>query len=140
MTRKLSLVATTTMMIATIVITGCSKKAEEAKPVEKAEATKPAAQTLTLKDYGPTEIKAGKDFNLQKGGYNAIWVHGENITPNTIIVINGVKLKGNKHANDPTLLSSEVPKDLYKAPGEAPIYLLDTQTNAKSNELKFVVK
>ncbi len=88
---------------------------------------------------GPEDIKAGVVFNKQPNGESAIWTETVNASPGTILVLNGVPLKSARR-EDGKLVTAFVPKELYSKPGEYPLYLLDTKTNSKSNELKFVVK
>ncbi len=94
---------------------------------------------LTLLKYGPEEIRAGQVFNKQPNGESAIWSKAANATKDTVFVLNGVSLQTAVSA-DGSEVSALVPKELYSKPGEYPLYLLDTKTNKKSNELKFIVK
>ena len=48
-----------------------------------------------LYGYGPSEIFAGKDFNLQQDGASAIWVNVEGAKETTQVVINENILKSN---------------------------------------------
>jgi hypothetical protein len=97
-------------------------------------------QKLTLLSFGPREVKAGQDFNVQLKGGSALWAQGDGITPTTIVVINNVKLHGFRLPGKEKVITTPVPKELYAIPGNYPIYLLDTKTNVKSNELKFTIK
>ncbi len=98
-----------------------------------------SAKPPVLVDYGPVEIKAGQDFNKQASGDNAIWAHTQNATQTTVLILNGIKLDSFYH-DDTKLVTAIVPKTLFEKAGEYPLYLLDTKTNLKSNELKFIVK
>lgn len=101
--------------------------------------SKPESQSLVLKKFGPEEVKAGTIFNRQPNGESAIWAETENATPTTIFVLNGVHLESAVHP-DGKAASAFVPKQSYEKPGEFILYLLDTKTNKKSNEMKFTVK
>jgi hypothetical protein len=97
------------------------------------------AKPPVLVDYGPTVIRAGQDFNMQPSGDNAMWAHTQNATLTSVLILNGIKLDSHYH-DDTKLVTATVPKRLFEKAGEYPLYLLDTKTNLKSNELKFVVK
>ena len=92
-----------------------------------------------LKDFGPREVRAGQDFNVQPSGISAIWVSCENATPSTVIMIKDVKLKSDVQKGG-GLVTAGVPRNVYESPGEFSIYLLDEQTGKRSNESKFIVK
>ena len=92
-----------------------------------------------LKDYGPQDVRAGQDFNVQPSGVSAIWASTENATPATVIVIKGVRLKSDVQ-QDGKLITAAVPPSVYESAGEYPIYLLDEKSGQRSNELKFIVK
>jgi len=94
---------------------------------------------LALKEFGPPEVRAGQDFNIQPTGISAIWAATENATPTSVLVINGVKLKSDVQ-NSGKLVTAGVPREVYATPGEYPIYLQDEANGARSNELKFIVK
>jgi hypothetical protein len=96
------------------------------------------SKPLVLKKYGPTDIKAGQIFNKQPSGESAIWAETENATPTTIFVLNGVTLES-AVVSEGKGVTAVVPKNLYEKPGEYTLYLLDTKTNQKSNEMKFIV-
>lgn len=101
--------------------------------------SKQETSALLLKKFGPNEVKAGQVFNKQPNGESAIWAETENVTPSTILVLDGVRLESAPHA-DGKAASAFVPKNLYQKPGEYSLYLLDTKSNKKSNEMKFIVK
>lgn len=101
--------------------------------------SKQETRPLVLKKFGPNEVKAGQVFNKQPNGESAIWAETENVTPSTIFVLEGVRLESAMHADGKTA-SAFVPKNLYQKPGEYTLYLLDTKSNKKSNEMKFIVK
>ena len=94
---------------------------------------------LVLFSYGPSNIEAGKVFNMQPNGESALWAHGEGVTASTIITINNIPLKGYPSGKRDTI-TTPVPADIYATPGEYPLYLFDTNTGIKSNELKFIVQ
>jgi hypothetical protein len=118
------------------VFSGC-KKEEQPAPTQETQ-SKQVVQSLKFVKFGPTDIKAGTDFNVQSNGVSAMWAVGENLPPSTIIVIKNTKLHG--FPGDKGSITTPVPKELYAQRGEYPIYLLDTKTGAKSNELKFLVE
>lgn len=94
---------------------------------------------LVLLNFGPSNIEAGKAFNVQPNGESALWAHGEGVTASTIITIDNVPLKGFPSGGKDTI-TTPVPVSIYAKPGEYPLYLFDTNTGIKSNELKFIVK
>jgi hypothetical protein len=96
------------------------------------------SKPLVFKKFGPTDIKAGQIFNKQPSGESAIWAETENATPTTVFVLNGVPLES-AVVSEGKGVTAVVPKNLYEKPGEYPLYLLDTKTNQKSNEMKFIV-
>jgi hypothetical protein len=94
---------------------------------------------LVLLNFGPSNIEAGKGFNVQPDGESALWAHGKGVTASTIITINNVPLKGYP-SGEKDMITTPVPANIYAKPGEYPFYLFDTNTGIKSNELKFIVK
>lgn len=94
---------------------------------------------LTLLDYGPKEIYAGEDFNLQPSGDNAIWAVTDNATPLARLVLNNIPLKSSVQEGG-KLVTATVPKELFSKPGEYSLYLLNESLKRKSNELMLVVK
>lgn len=95
-------------------------------------------RSLALLQIGPAETKAGEGFNVQKSGESAMWLRGSNITSSTVIILNGTLLSGFKGSDE--LITTPVPPELFKKPGEYPVYLLDTETSGRSNSLIFTVK
>lgn len=118
--------------------TACGSKQETAKQEAMKQETAQAGQ-LAIKQWGPTDIKAGQIFNKQPNGESAIWARTENATPATVFVLNGVALESYPQENG-TLVTAIIPRSLYEKAGEYPIYLLDKDNNNKSNEVKFIVK
>ena len=116
------LFAVTIVSILVMVLAGCSPR------------------KLVLKKIGPTETSAGEVFNKQSNGESALWSETENATPTTVLVLNGVSLDSALQKKDGTVVTAFVPKKLYEKVGIYSVYLLDTKTNKKSNELKFVVR
>ncbi|QWV92464.1 hypothetical protein KP004_14810 [Geomonas oryzisoli] len=130
------------MLLVAVAFAGCDKK--EAQEASKATQTAPAApaqpgQQLVLVDFGPKATPVGKDFNIQPNGESALWAKAENVTPSTVIVLNNVQMKSNPK-KEGNAITCFVPKSAYSAAGEYPVFLLDTKTGSKSNELKLVVK
>jgi hypothetical protein len=117
------------LLIATVFIGGCSSKQE----------SKQESKLLVLKEYGPTETKAGQVFNKQPDGESAFWATTENVTPTTVMVLNGVQLVSAPQ-QEGRAITALVPKKLYEHRGDYSLYLLDTKTGNKSNELTFIVK
>ena len=93
---------------------------------------------LKIVKMGPTVIKVGKDFNIQPDGANAIWIQTENATKTTVVCWEETKLK--TAVANPQAVSANVPKELYSKPGQYQVYLLDTQTGAKSNVMVITVE
>lgn len=131
------------VLVAGVATVGCSKK-EEATETPKQEAAVTPAQPPTtgqmvLLKFGPQPVKAGKNFNVQPNGQSAMWAQGDSITPSTVIVLNNLPLKSLPN-KDGKSVTAFVPQELYTTPGEFQLFLLDTKTNSKSNDLKFIVK
>lgn len=130
---------------------GCGKKETPQQEAQKPEAPAASAvqpqpsqpaqpgQQLALVKFGPVSVVAGKGFNVQPNGQSAMWAEAENVSPSTVIVLNNVQLKSSPKKTGKAI-TALVPEELYKTKGEYPVFLLDTKTNHKSNELKFVVK
>ena len=97
------------------------------------------SDSLNLLDYGPREIHAAKDFNLQPGGENAIWMKTEGATPTTVAVLDDMNLQSFIQ-NNGTVVTAVIPKNYYQTEGTHQLYLLDKKTQIKSNTLEFVVK
>ncbi|MGO9613940.1 MAG: hypothetical protein ACLPX5_13015 [Dissulfurispiraceae bacterium] len=95
------------------------------------------APPLILKDFGPTKTRAGEGFNIQPNGSSAMWVKADNVTETTVIVWGENHLRSFK---EPYGISTLIPKELYAKPGKYQIYLLDTETGAKSNSVFFNVE
>ena len=127
------------LLLAGTFFIGCSSKEESAKQ-ETTTQESPKQGPPVLKEFGPTDIKAGQVFNKQPNGEAAIWAKTENVTPSTVLVINAVDLTSNAPRPDGRSITAQVPKSLYEKAGEYPLYLLDKKTGLKSNELKFIVK
>ena len=83
-------------------------------------------------------MQAGQGFNPQAHGESAMWATVQNATDTTVIVWGETKLPTFKQAEG--VLTAPVPKELYAKPGEYNIYLLDTDTGAKSNSVVFTVE
>lgn len=140
-----------TALIAVLLMTatsaGCKKEERATAPESGREATtqsmpalasQPAQQLVAVK-FGPTSVKAGADFNVQSNGQSAMWVQGENITPYTVVILDNQRMISSPK-KDGKLITCLVPKQKYSTVGEYPLYLLDTKSGNKSNELKIVVK
>jgi hypothetical protein len=94
---------------------------------------------LVLKEIGPLKTKAGQGFNVQPNGESAMWFKAENTTKTTVVVWGETRLN-TLFVNPTELTASVVPKELYSKPGQIQIYLLDTKTGAKSNNIVFTVE
>lgn len=103
-----------------------------------AQAKTAAKSDLTLVKMGPTFTQAGVGFQVQKDGRSALWIKGENITKNTIIVWQKNQL-ATTYVDSKTLTAC-IPQSLYAKPGKYDIYLLDTKTKKASNKLVFTVE
>ncbi|SRR6266542_4357626 len=97
-----------------------------------------AQPPLVLVKYGPDTVKAGEVFNKQPDGSSAIWSESQNATKSTVLVINETKLLTT--VTGTTVVTAIVLKSLYDKQGTYSIYLVDTQTGLKSNEMKFIVQ
>jgi hypothetical protein len=128
--RSLKLVAKLIGM--TLFLTGCGQ--ETPAP------TTTGSKSLAIIEYGPNQTTAGQPFNVQPDGRSAIWARTENATPTTVLVMKETVLESPFVQADGKLVTAGVPKALYEQPGEYPVFLLDQQTQEKSNEVKFVVK
>lgn len=135
---------------AAMVFSGCEKRVEEksagtpavpAAPAAPApEAQPPQGKQIVLSKFGPEKTKAGQAFNKQPNGSAAFWANGENISNTTVVVLNGTQLKSAAQNNGTFITAGPIPKELYATPGTYPLYLLDTKSGAKSNEMKFTVQ
>lgn len=135
-------VAMISMMLVAVAFAGCGKKEAQEAPKQTGTATSAPAQPgqqLVLVDFGPKSVNAGKDFNVQTNGESALWAKAENVTPSTIIVLNNAQMKSSPK-KEGNAITCFVPKSAYATPGEYPVFLVDTKSGSKSNELKFVVK
>jgi len=92
-----------------------------------------------LKQMGPMKTKAGVAFNVQPEGESAMWFKAENARKTTVVVWGDTRLK-TIFVSSKELTASIVPKELYSKPGRYQIYLLDTETGKKSNNLVFTVE
>lgn len=92
---------------------------------------------LKIVKMGPTIVKSGQDFNVQPNGVSAMWVETENATKATVVVWEDKQLR--TVIGNPNAVSAYVPKELYVKPGRFNIFLLDTQTGAKSNTVVVTV-
>lgn len=109
------------------------------KPEDIVQSHKITRALLFLKDFGPRDIYAGKDFNVQPDGMSAIWANSKNATPTTVLVLGGERLRSTVN-EDGSLVTAGVPRHLYAQKGEYSLYLFDPVTGKKSNELRFVVR
>jgi len=135
-------VATISMMLVAVAFAGCDKKEAQEAPKQTSTATSAPAQPrqqLALFEIGPMSVNAGKDFNVQPNGESALWAKAENVTPSTVIVLNNAQMKSNPK-KEGKAITCFVPRSAYTTPGEYPVFLVDTKTGSKSNELKIVVK
>ncbi len=129
-----------TLLSVTIVFSGCGKK-EEQKSVPNVPAQQEKVeQHIVMSKFGPAKTKAGQAFNKQPDGSSAFWVNGEGITSSTVVVLNKSKIKSYPKSQGKLVTAGPVPKELFSTPGVYPIYLQDTKTGARSNELKFIVQ
>lgn len=94
---------------------------------------------LILYKYGPEDIFKGRPFNVQPNGESAIWVHSENATSTSVLFLDNIKLD-TYVSEDGKLVTACIPRDFYEKSGKFTLYLLDLQTNVRSNILIFEVK
>ena len=123
--------------ISSVLLVACGQ--EPPKPQVPSSVNNSVKKDIVLKSYGPENIKAGRPFIVQPNGESAMWVLGENITKDTIIVVDGVKLESSPNP-DGKSITAFVPKKLFEKPGQYPLYLVDQITQKKSNEIKFIVQ
>jgi hypothetical protein len=110
-------------IILTIFVFGCSKSESE----------------LNLISYGP-EVHAKKDFNLQAGGENAIWMKIEGgVGGDTIAVIDDLFLYDTSIQNEGKTATTIIPKKFYEIAGTHKLYLISKKSKTKSKEIDFVV-
>jgi hypothetical protein len=94
---------------------------------------------LVLKEIGPFKTKTGQGFNVQPNGESAIWFKTENATRTTVAVWGETRLI-TTYVSPTELTALVAPKELYSKPGQIQIYLLDTNTGAKSNSLTLTIE
>jgi len=70
---------------------------------------------LTLLDWGPQDIQAGTDFNVQEDGSSALWISTLNAPWDTEIVLDGVALPTAVHP-DGRMVSANVPSFMTAMP------------------------
>lgn len=134
-----SIIVFLSVVIACTATVGCKKKEEAVVSKQEAVVVAPSqGQQLAILKFGPNPVKAGEVFNKQPNGESAIWIAAQNVTNTTVINFNGTELKTvvDKQNNAAAI----VPSTLYNKAGELPVFLLDKQTGAKSNEVKFIVQ
>lgn len=71
--------------------------------------------------YGPATVKAGQVFNGQANGEAAIWLNLDAEVPlDGTVAIGGVRLMSVRNG---TMITAVVPKPIYAAPGELPVWV-----------------
>jgi len=93
---------------------------------------------LRISNWGPVTVQLGKKFNAQPNNMSAMWIIGQNITPNTIILWNKHRLKTIVNM-ETSVVSAFIPDSVYAAPGKYEIQLHDTARNESSESVEFVV-
>lgn len=77
----------------------------------------------TIQAFGPTEVVAGKPFNVQPDGSSAMWVRlSSSANRKSSIVFQNRKLKTVAAGH---VLTAKVPAELFVNPGEVDIYVVD---------------
>lgn len=78
---------------------------------------------LTVLNFGPSPINAGKPFNVQPSGKSAIWVKLTNAAPSSyaFLFINGIPIDA---AVKGDLVTATVPNNAYANSGNYPMKIL----------------
>jgi len=95
------------------------------------------SSALQILEVGPRELRVGELVYPQPNGNSAIWVRAANATPSTVIVWGDKVLKTDFGGAE--LLTAQVPKEFYPAPGTIEVWLADFQARVKSNIFKVIV-
>ncbi len=106
----------------------------------------PPTATLAVSNFGPHETTVGRGFNILPDGTSALWIQlmrsdpSASLLPDEIIMTwDGEPLKST-YIKSLTLLTAEVSKDRYDAPGHHDVAIIDTDTEATIAHLDFIVK
>lgn len=94
---------------------------------------------LKITNWGARSVKKGERFNTQSNGQSAVWLNGENLSENIVVVWDDHKL-GTSVDIEGEVVSALVPASLHKALGKHDIYLLDTKTKETSSPVTFYVR
>lgn len=94
---------------------------------------------LFITDWGPRSIKNGGSFNRHTNGKFAIWLNGENLSRDVVIVWDNNKLRTSVDLKR-EVVTALVPASFHKTVGKHVIYLLNTKTKETSNPVNFYVR
>lgn len=94
---------------------------------------------LTIVNIFPPNTQVAKGFNIQQHGSSAIWIETEgNLTKSTTVFWEGFQLESTVNF-EKRAISAIVPEELYATAGKYTIYLLDLNSNVRSNKVPFIV-
>lgn len=96
------------------------------------------APVLAIKNWGPRQVKRGMRFNEQPNGLSALWVIGEKVNRDMVIVWNDHPLKTEVDIGTRTL-TAFIPDSYYETPGKYSIHLQDARTGEKTEPVYFTV-
>lgn len=93
---------------------------------------------LSIANWGPCTVRAKERFNPQPNRMSAMWIVGQNISADTVILWDGVQLDTRVNT-EKSVLTAFVPDDLLDTPGRYPVRLQDTGTGESSEAVFFEV-
>jgi hypothetical protein len=96
-------------------------------------------QKLLITNWGSRSIKKGECFNTQSNGQSAVWLNGENLSQDIVVVWDDHKL-GTSVDLKMEVVSALVPASLHKTLGKHDLYLLNIKTRETSNHVNFYVR
>ena len=91
-----------------------------------------------ITNWGPKTTRAGESFNTIQNGQAALWMIANKVTSNTVIIWEGIPLP-TVSVPEKSTASAIIPKKLYTKKGAYTLYLLDQETQQKSNKVQFKV-
>lgn len=96
--------------------------------------SKPARSGLRILNWGPRDIVAGKPFNVQPDGSNALWIATSNAPLDVVAEANGIPLKSFVQKNG-ALVAAVVPARLTSQPGRLAVMLRSASTGETAGPL-----
>jgi len=91
-----------------------------------------------LLEIGPTQTSKGMSFNQQPDGQSALWARTEHCEHSCTLVFADVELPVLANATG-TVVTTNVPPELYNSSGEKVVYIKNTRSNKKSRTVVFQV-